>query len=1283
MQKSVKKRGVKMKNSKSKLLTTVVLLTIILAAFGIQRLSATNYTDVTNYCWVEGVFHSDSYALYPYAQESLDVGFSKYGEMIGYNEATQIGLGLQYPGYASAGNTYDQTDLTSVDPFANEEIDVDVWMNGWFMDIKYRKATGEWREIWAFALFSDAALHGGSWIKMTSSTDPYVSYRPLWQEFPPYANPDSDTYPAPKPSYGGRKSNGDCVTDSITIVYNGPRKYVAVMKTRISDGATGLVDVFFTLIFNKADKNVIVLKDVKRLYDKGPLNIQFGNRGEWDLSPPEYVHFYTDEPVTSWDVDNDGSIDPDDEGHEFFFGYMTGTDPISGNKAPKKWWDEIPESEYPTDVEGVPFNCSTYPFNEWFETQETCYGREWHTDKNIKEHSYAVAQVIDDDTQYVGALAVWPHPEFWSVQNSFVNPYAPPATIPLMLSPISRMLEWHRWLVDEDPISDEYPNGRLADRNNTWIKVDDMSFEPDIPFIIYEHDFKLQLGVADIYRIVSVYVVTDWHDADDHDANDLDGDGVVENKIDREVQYQLDEIFDPYDIYDAMHQNTKRWVQFFDRDYEGRLWNGLDYYIIELDPERTIETGDRIPSLPVYRGDRPWDAYCDFSERVLVNTGTGYQLIWPHDDGLTHDPPPRDDVYDDYHMLDPIPYENTGVNTPYYTISLTTGIISFYEWDDAAEEYLPWHLPTGSIVKVEWSSEHHATTAGQWDEDDALYPIDGDTYRFPLHHDIIDAYKNDTEVFIIEQLPVRILEEGERGQGSPYYTFTASMTKANITIYDSGSEIAVGWEIDVKYWKNDTEAWVEKKFIRTAGSSQKLQLDTASNYTEKVWYHSEKAITGGDYVFNNATKKLYLQDPLAVGQWLFVNYTSGVTYYEDWFYGYQQISGVDTHAWDRNVFTLRAYPNVGTLRVFNTKIVEEIINETCYGVWPYGTVTNGVWHNKTLQYAYKPDGTKGPPSGVKCPVPDESYAGLPEYRTKTWVKYGIYSGTKKYEECEWINMTEEKVRGNYIIRETSSCDELVLDQAPLNDTQTLIAGWPGQELKIVYKVPSGRWEWGTVGKTAASVDSLGIAMVTAAFKNKLIEFGIGGLDIQDTANGPRVPWLVAGTADSLGRYHLYDDWCYSRTGDANAKTTSWPITSSNIITVGGTDVNMLAKYSNDWVQALITTAPEKIYSVTCWDRDTYTGGSPNDRYGYAIIATYKDKNGTAVLLIHGWTGQDTYYACKWFDVNKYWLQHLNLHVTDLVLKIDYKYDSGAIRCVPYVTIVEKLGTISEKPQHDP
>ena len=132
-----------MKMSKNKLLAIPLILTTFLAMFAIfgQIAVSTQYINVDSYCWIEGVLHSDTYTLYPYAQESMDIGFSKYGEMIGYNEATHIGLGVQYPGYSGAADpdlaptgTYDQRIGTSVDPFCNEEIGVDWWMNGWFLD---------------------------------------------------------------------------------------------------------------------------------------------------------------------------------------------------------------------------------------------------------------------------------------------------------------------------------------------------------------------------------------------------------------------------------------------------------------------------------------------------------------------------------------------------------------------------------------------------------------------------------------------------------------------------------------------------------------------------------------------------------------------------------------------------------------------------------------------------------------------------------------------------------------------------------------------------------------------------------------------------------------------------------------------------------------------------------------------------------------------------------------------------------------------------------------------
>jgi hypothetical protein len=521
-----------MEMSKKKLLAITLTLTTFLAIFAVLGpiVVSTEYIDLDDYCWIEG--------------ENLDIGFSKYGEMIGYNEDTEIGLGLQYPGYASAADpdlapdgTYDQTIGTSVDPFCNEEIDVDFWMNGWFIDIKYKTLTALDREIWAFALFSDGSQHGGDWIVMPSVSST-SAVRPLWQEHPPFANPDSTEYAGivdPIPEKGGRKTNGYCETDPTEIIYNGPRRFVALCKTTIIDigGGGDLVAIYFTFIFNKAEKNVIVVTDIKMLYVKSPLNIQFGIRGGWDLSPPTYVHFYTDEPVQCWDANNDTDINPIDEGYEFFFEYM------EENKHPEKWWDEVPEHELPQYIEGVPWEDSEESM-KWFEGQHTYYGPERHTDKTIKDHSYAVAQVIDADAEYVGALAVWPHPEFWSVQNYYPSPYPPPSDIPLTLAPISRMLEWHKWTVEEDP------DDVLSDRDNVWVKMEDMEFEPSIPFIIYEHDFKLRVGVMEEYRIESVYVLTEHHDADDADADDPGNEEPWSNGldvIDSEIQYQLDKIF--------------------------------------------------------------------------------------------------------------------------------------------------------------------------------------------------------------------------------------------------------------------------------------------------------------------------------------------------------------------------------------------------------------------------------------------------------------------------------------------------------------------------------------------------------------------------------------------------------------------------------------------------------------------------------------------------------------------------------------------------------------------
>jgi hypothetical protein len=54
----------------------------------------------------------------------------------------------------------------------------------------------------------------------------------------------------------------------------------------------------------------------------------------------------------------------------------------------------------------------------------------------------------------------------------------------------------------------------------------------------------------------------------------------------------------------------------------------------------------------------------------------------------------------------------------------------------------------------------------------------------------------------------------------------------------------------------------------------------------------------------------------------------------------------------------------------------------------------------------------------------------------------------------------------------------------------------------------GRYEHTEVGKDAASVDSIGAALVTAAFKNKQIEIGIGSLDMEEPEIFNAAPYVM-------------------------------------------------------------------------------------------------------------------------------------------------------------------------------
>ncbi|MEM2588004.1 MAG: hypothetical protein QXV23_06860, partial [Candidatus Bathyarchaeia archaeon] len=239
--------------------------------------------------------------------------------------------------------------------------------------------------------------------------------------------------------------------------------------------------------------------------------------------------------------------------------------------------------------------------------------------------------------------------------------------------------------------------------------------------------------------------------------------------------------------------------------------------------------------------------------------------------------------------------------------------------------------------------------------------------------------------------------------------------------------------------------------------------------------------------------------------------------------------------------------------------------------------------------------------------------------------------------------------------------------------------------KIVYRAIVGRYEWIVVGRDAATVDSAGAALVSEAFDSiKNIEVGIAGADMKETQVWNAMPWVMHkfGTGntkedykDALGRAALKDDWC-----------RTWPVASSNLIAVGGPLANMLAYYANDFTPAffgLEEYASEdwagKIIALSCWSQKTYES---TEDIGYAVVATYKDLNGTVLFLVWGHWGRDTYYATQWLwgDAERgippgiIQLQECAFHsATAIILKIDYTDPEH-----PTFSVVEVLGTISER-----
>ena len=563
------KRGMKMERRRkilAILAAAIITVTIFAPTMLIKPVTAADPTDW--YTNVAGVLSSDSYSLYPFNDDkSLKIGFSKFGEMID----SINNIGLEY------------RDRDAFAPAAGATVPAEIakkkWMSGWLINITYQGTSGP-RNVWAMAQHADLIDYGKDWIRVHSNYN-YSGALTEFQEDPRDVGKFIGT--GVGSVNGGRKTNGTAVTDAISVLYNGPRMYIARTVTHIYDWDSSwsedesLVDVVFTFIFNKDKKEVIVIKDIKEATTKFvfgqlkvPINgtrgatinatvngaiVQFSNRGEWDIGPvntyDSYVHFY---------VQN--------------------------------------QSEGQSTV-----------YDEHYHLNPTLFPGSWlgisdHGDEPDASGSYDLAQIVASDRAYVGWAAFWPSLSNWHVDAGYQD-------------------KWWKTLSQNESATDT-------------------AIEPFMsPYLIGEWDFVLSKTRANAtgtegegyenywrmfdrqFRGVTVYGLTDNWNGDD--AKRSGG----SNVIDREVRYQLEEIFNPWDLVDAVHKDTERWVEF-----------------------HTVTTAEKADAdlgtnLNVSLSNSPveyasvWDSYCNSTENVEWGAALKHPVrsVWSNGSSLSASEP--------------------------------------------------------------------------------------------------------------------------------------------------------------------------------------------------------------------------------------------------------------------------------------------------------------------------------------------------------------------------------------------------------------------------------------------------------------------------------------------------------------------------------------------------------------------------------------------------------------------------------------------------------------------
>lgn len=547
-----------MKNSKT-IIATLATLMILLPMFSaIIPTNAVVNDPPAWYTVTNGVLDSDYYMLYPFEPNSVSYGFSKFGELLGIlpgqDQSAQANwVGMMYDGR---------------DPFAPlDTVPMTSWINGWYLTLSYIdpavSGITKDRYLFAFAMFADGYTAGGDW--------------------------QTATTPSGAP-HGGRKTNGLVTTDPLKVLYDGPRRFIAQSVNHVFDREDvttwPVVDLTLTMIFDKVDKQVILLKDVKitlpKMHIFGKLNVQLSNREEYDLGPSpgyaSYAHYYEQYGITSYNSEwhMAQNLTRDHFEHQVGNGSKTVfTLAVPGGCPLSIDWMKI----YIDDVFQDP-SISPPPYTINYGAKTVTFASAPASSSDVKflykyvfkdngtdrqgvsdwDNKYDIAQVISSDGAIVAWTGLWPPTSSFTVDG------------------ILRFLQ---------PMYD--------------IKETDMSSEPkQSPLIIGQWDFALDHATMPMFRGVEVKGIANLHNADDEQYGGY-------NILDTEACFQLDKVFLPWDLNSAVEKKLNTWVQF--------------YTITEEDYNQIVNLGHSITIaldyIPVHFAST-WEAYNSNAERVIL-----------------------------------------------------------------------------------------------------------------------------------------------------------------------------------------------------------------------------------------------------------------------------------------------------------------------------------------------------------------------------------------------------------------------------------------------------------------------------------------------------------------------------------------------------------------------------------------------------------------------------------------------------------------------------------------